>query len=158
MGMTSNELVDSVMLLSPYRSQVSRLRVLIDRLQSKSDVKPLISENIRALTVDSAQGREADLVIVSLVRNNPALPSGEFGRRAAFGFLEAEQRAAVMFSRAKSALVIVGSSSHFAKDEELHIYKAFQYIHALGGVIDAKQLNLLSPEEKKEIRDQPDVA
>jgi hypothetical protein len=54
-------------------------------------------------TVDSFQGSEADLVIVSLVRNNPRTGGG------ALGFLRDRRRINVALSRAKQQLVLVGS-------------------------------------------------
>jgi hypothetical protein len=54
-------------------------------------------------TVDSFQGSEADLVIVSLVRNNPGAGFG------ALGFLRDSRRMNVALSRAKHQLIVVGS-------------------------------------------------
>jgi hypothetical protein len=54
-------------------------------------------------TVDGFQGNEADLVIVSFVRNN----AGSGAR--ALGFLRDRRRMNVAMSRAKSKLIIVGS-------------------------------------------------
>jgi phage gp37-like protein len=56
-------------------------------------------------TVDSFQGSEADVVIVSLVRNNPRVGAG------ALGFLRERRRMNVMLSRAKHKLVLIGSLS-----------------------------------------------
>lgn len=60
-----------------------------------------------AHTVDSFQGAEADVVIVSLVRNNTMPPD------AALGFLSDPSRLNVLFSRAKCLLVLVGSLDFF---------------------------------------------
>lgn len=54
-------------------------------------------------TVDSFQGNEADVVIVSLVRNNSRTGTG------ALGFLSEPQRMNVLLSRAKWRLIIIGS-------------------------------------------------
>ena len=54
-------------------------------------------------TTDSFQGSEADLVIVSLVRNNTRTG------RSGLGFLSDPRRMNVLLSRAKSRLVLVGS-------------------------------------------------
>jgi len=54
-------------------------------------------------TVDSFQGSEADLVIVSMVRNNAKTG------RSGLGFLSDPRRMNVLLSRAKSKLVLVGS-------------------------------------------------
>lgn len=56
-------------------------------------------------TVDGFQGGEADLVVLSLVRNNARV-----GARA-LGFLRDRRRINVAISRAMSQLVIVGSRS-----------------------------------------------
>ena len=54
-------------------------------------------------TVDSFQGDEADIVVVSLVRNNH-----HSGSRA-LGFLSDERRMNVLLSRARWKLVVIGS-------------------------------------------------
>jgi serine/threonine protein kinase len=124
-----------MLLLSPYRAQVELLRKFtrswtIDRNRQTGDLRDL------AETVDSAQGREAGVVVVSLVRNNP-----ESSGLAAFGFLTSENRSGVMFSRAESLLVIVGCADHFAKDPQSHINRVFRHIEGGNGmVIDAQSL------------------
>jgi hypothetical protein len=54
-------------------------------------------------TVDEFQGGEADIVIVSLVRNNALVPW------ASVGFLKEANRMDVLLSRARHKLIIVGS-------------------------------------------------
>ncbi len=56
------------------------------------------------LTVDSFQGGEADIVIISLVRNN-----GKSTIKSALGFLSDQRRINVLLSRAKHKLIIIGS-------------------------------------------------
>lgn len=96
--------------LSPYAAQVRKIE---ERLASERD------RSLRHLdgfapardglglvgTVDSFQGSEADVVVVSLVRNNPRVGLG------AVGFLRERRRLNVMLSRAKHKLVLVGSLS-----------------------------------------------
>jgi len=127
--------IESVMLLSPYRAQYKRLHDLIgkwrsDRVRAKSRE---FTKRISAMTVDSAQGREAKLVIVSLVRNNR-----ETREVPAFGFLDRDQRSAVMFSRAESILVVVGCSEHFAKHRRFHLNDVYRHIDKHGAVVDAR--------------------
>lgn len=95
--------------LSPYRKQVeqldNRLRSLsasgeASWLESFAPARPGLGY---VGTTDSFQGSEADLVIVSLVRNNPR------AGRSALGFLSDPRRMNVLLSRAKSRLVLVGS-------------------------------------------------
>lgn len=58
--------------------------------------------------MDSFQGGEADVVVVSLVRNNAhATPA------KALGFLRDNRRMNVLLSRAKWKLVLVGSRSFY---------------------------------------------
>ena len=60
-----------------------------------------------AHTVDSFQGNQADIIAVSLVRNN-TLPLGE-----GLGFLEEAPRINVLLSRAERLLILVGSWDFF---------------------------------------------
>jgi len=95
-------------ILSPYTVQVNLLDKDLEREDgdlknlgefSKPDDSPTFCK-----TVDSFQGAEADLVAVSLVRNNSeSYPLG------ALGFLLDSRRMNVLLSRAKHQLVIVGS-------------------------------------------------
>jgi hypothetical protein len=74
-------------------------------------------------TVDQFQGSEADVVIVSLVRNNALVPW------KSIGFLKESNRMNVLLSRARQKLIIVGSWDFFdtrcnaftSKDDE-HFY------------------------------------
>ena len=84
--------------LSPYRAQVQYLR---DRLGYDQGV---------VKTVDSFQGGEAEVVLVSLVRHNASEDSGK-----AIGFLSDPSRVNVMFSRARRLLVVVGALRHFER-------------------------------------------
>lgn len=83
-----------VSVISPYRSQVSQLE---DAVLPKSFVWTNLSISIA--TIDSFQGEQSDLVLYSLVRTNPE------GLR----FVADRQRLNVSFSRAKRALLILGS-------------------------------------------------
>lgn len=84
--------------LSPYKTQVKLLR---ERLNYPDET---------VHTVDSFQGREAEVVLVSLARNNAAEHTDK-----AIGFLREPSRVNVMFSRARRLLVIVGSTAHFER-------------------------------------------
>jgi hypothetical protein len=86
----------SIAILTPYRQQQAVLR-------------GRLSEYASAIhTIDAFQGREADIVVVSLVRDRDPLP----GRpTASIGHLADPARANVMFSRARQLLVVVGRSA-----------------------------------------------
>jgi hypothetical protein len=98
----------SLAILSPYKAQVDlldrRVTALLDgELAHLRQFEAVRSGGGFVGTVDSFQGSEADLVIVSLVRNNPRTGAG------ALGFLRDRRRINVALSRAKHQLVLVGS-------------------------------------------------
>jgi hypothetical protein len=98
-----------LVILTPYNAQKRRmlehadLRAACERL---TDVP--FDQVIR--TTDEYQGREAELTILSLVRNN------SLGARA-WGFMTEPERLNVMFSRARFRQVIVGCSAHVLRHE-----------------------------------------
>jgi hypothetical protein len=100
----------SLALLSPYRQQVGLLQQKLASYQDGGSLPnlkgfaPAVGDGGYCGTVDSFQGSEADLVLVSLVRNNHhAAPS------SALGFLRDNRRMNVLLSRAKWRLVLIGS-------------------------------------------------
>lgn len=98
----------SLAVLSPYREQVKRLKYRLleeraGRLAHLANFDFNVVGETPVGTVDSFQGNEADLVVVSLVRNN-----GRAGRRG-LGFLADPRRMNVLLSRAKWKLIIVAS-------------------------------------------------
>lgn len=78
----------TITILSPYSRQVTELR---HRLPSSGSVK--------AFTVDSFQGREADIIVFTSVRCNA---EGDIG------FVDDARRLNVMWTRARLGLIIVG--------------------------------------------------
>lgn len=81
----------NIAVLTPYAAQVECI---------KKTVQNIKKNNIRVSTVDSFQGLEADIVLLSLVRSNP---SGQIG------FLRQPNRVCVALSRARWALYMVGN-------------------------------------------------
>lgn len=99
----------SLAVLSPYWQQVRRIEKLIaqhrdGRLAGLAKFNPAIDGQAFSGTVDSFQGGEADMVVVSLVRNNHHTSPAR-----ALGFLQDNRRMNVLLSRAKWRLVVVGS-------------------------------------------------
>jgi superfamily I DNA and/or RNA helicase len=72
-------------------------------------------ERLRIGSVDSFQGKEFDVVILSTVRSNNT-ERKESNERKAFGFLLLENRLNVAFSRAIRLLITVGDGSMFNDD------------------------------------------
>jgi hypothetical protein len=94
--------VPPLAVLTPYKNQISALEQALSLPQGSVH------------TGDSFQGREAEVVLLSLVRHNSAERE-----RDALGFLDA-QRVNVLLSRARRLLVIAGSLKHFARFPETH--------------------------------------
>jgi DNA polymerase III delta prime subunit len=98
----------SLAVLSPYGEQVDRLHLALenavsDRLRQLSGFEGPSRKPGYEGTVDSFQGGEADVVVISLVRNNDHV-----GKHA-LGFLRRRRRMNVLLSRAKWKLIIVTS-------------------------------------------------
>lgn len=102
--------------LSPYTQQAALLRrelqaaELPDGLTLKASLngRPTTSDRLEGVhTVDSFQGNQADVIAVSLVRNN----INDAGR--GLGFLDDASRLNVLLSRAEQLLVLVGSWDFF---------------------------------------------
>ncbi|SCE66058.1 regulator of nonsense transcripts 1 [Micromonospora coriariae] len=94
---------DPLAVLTPYREQI-RL------LQGVGLARPYLS------TVHAFQGREADMVIVSLVRDQARLGrSGAAASGAGLGHLGQRQLVNVLFSRARRQLVLIGRFDHYAR-------------------------------------------
>jgi hypothetical protein len=89
--------------LTPYREQLKLL-------QGSSVVAPYLS------TIHAFQGREADIVIVSLVRDKAyGGGRGPAAVQAGLGHVSQRQLVNVMFSRARRQLVIIGRFDHYAR-------------------------------------------
>jgi hypothetical protein len=92
----------SVMIITFYREQFQRLmRVGEEEGLVSADTARFAHPLFRIATVDSAQGSEADIVILSCVRSNG---------RGTIGFLSNRNRQCVAFSRAREWLCVFGHS------------------------------------------------
>ena len=134
----------SIAILSPYNAQVDRLAGrsgIPARLPSKLPALAGIDPRALVRTVDSFQGNEADLVILSLVRNNPFATA-----RNAWGFLISPERLNVMLSRARRQLVIVGCSDHVrahSPDPEMkYLAAVLRYVEEHGRIVPIDQLGV----------------
>lgn len=110
LGQTACEL----QILSPYNDQLSAIRAAIELSYSRGMLPQMFKDPFDlhkgkrlGATVDEFQGSEADVVIVSLVRNNALVP------RKSVGFLKESNRMNVLLSRARHKLIIVGSWDFF---------------------------------------------
>ncbi|GAB0096667.1 hypothetical protein DMENIID0001_122070 [Sergentomyia squamirostris] len=87
-----------IIILSAYSSQIEGIRMVLDKC-------PLVKD-IETHTVDTYQGQESKIVILSLVRSN---------KEQHIGFLVNPQRLCVLLTRAQQGLFIVGNMDILAK-------------------------------------------
>jgi superfamily I DNA and/or RNA helicase len=133
-----------IAILTPYNAQVDRLSGrygLPAVLPEKLSGIPAFNPREHVFTVDSFQGHEADLVILSLVRNNPL-----GSPRNAWGFIISPERLNVMFSRMRRHLVVVGCASHVRAhsdhEDMKHFASVLNYIEAKGVIMDYQNLGV----------------
>ncbi|MDA8622215.1 AAA domain-containing protein [Psychrosphaera sp.] len=87
-----------------------QVRLLVKKINSISWARNLLEKRILKVdTVDSYQGKENDIIILSLVRNNSNFKQGH---------VSSENRANVSLSRAKEALFIVGNSEMWSENNK----------------------------------------
>jgi hypothetical protein len=118
--------------ICPYAAQAALIRSQL----AKSSVSPALQARIKVGTVDSYQGKQNDLIILSLTRSNP---------KGDIGFVRDRARANVSLSRAKERLVIVGDSATWGHARALGtpFGNVLNYIRARDGshgyaVVDAR--------------------
>lgn len=100
---------EQIAVIAPYSAQVRLLRELLRGV------------NVEIDSVDGFQGREKEVILVTMVRSNPA---GEIG------FLADTRRMNVAMTRARRKLVLIGDSATLGGDP--FYSRLFQYVEALG--------------------------
>ena len=101
-GFVNKKNIPSIGIISLYGDQVRELKKRINKMRFTN----IDMNSSRVYTVDEFQGKEEDIIIVSLVRNNKNYRTGEFTKKY--------QRINVALSRARKMLVVVGSKEFFS--------------------------------------------
>jgi hypothetical protein len=109
--------------IAMYAEQVERLRQALGRRKFKRSVK--------IDTVDSFEGREEDLVVISLVRSN---------ERGRIGFLRVPNRLNVAISRARRLVACIGDSATLRAGEESMYGVLVEAARSTGGWLSASEL------------------
>ena len=115
----------SIGIISPYKQQINILKTLVENDES---LKPWLN-NIAVNTIDSFQGQEKDLILISLVRSN---------KQGEIGFLADERRMNVAMTRAKKKLVMVGDSATLGNNK--FFAELITYTEEIGGYLSAWEL------------------
>lgn len=120
-----------LVILTPYRAQK---QLLLWSEELRAVCAGLSDKPFESLvrTTDEYQGREAELTVLSLVRNN------SLGARA-WGFMTSPERLNVMFSRARFRQVVIGCGSHV----ERHASEC-PHLHAVWTAYQAEAVDRLN--------------
>ena len=113
----------SLAVIAMYADQVDRLRQALSRRHFRRQV--------RIDTVDSFEGREEDMVVISLVRSN---------ERGRIGFLRVPNRLNVAISRARRLVVCVGDAATLRAGEETMYGRLVEAARGCGGYLMATDL------------------
>lgn len=97
-GISTQENSFSIGVIAPYKAQILLLSDMLHNFPSLKNIGDLVTVD----TIDAFQGRERDIIYISLVRSND---KGEIG------FLEDVRRINVAMTRARKKLVIIGDSA-----------------------------------------------
>lgn len=122
MGMPEAE----IGVITPYSAQVSEIRKQLKRLE----IGQRPNQRIEVSTVDGFQGREKEVIIISMVRSNS---------HQIIGFLSNEKRMNVAVTRAKRLCCLIGDSGTVSHNDFLaslcqyfrdhgHVRTAFDYV------------------------------
>ncbi len=133
----------SLAVIAMYADQVDHLRRALSRRHFRRPV--------RIDTVDSFEGREEDLVVISLVRSN---------ERGRIGFLRVPNRLNVAISRARHLVVCVGDATTLRAGEETMYGRLVESAKACGGYLRATDLlggrrNRAQPRRSDQAGEQP---
>ncbi|MFO1036188.1 MAG: AAA domain-containing protein [Geminicoccaceae bacterium] len=118
-------------------------RDLIRRKLRQSALAYLLDRHLKVGTVDSYQGKENPVVLLSLVRNNEEGPMEAGVRRVREGFLTTPNRINVAASRAMDRLVVVGVRGRwFSQGPMGRIAEAFgrQVARGMARAISAEEI------------------
>ncbi len=113
----------SLAVIAMYADQVDHLRHSLSRRHFRRPV--------RIDTVDSFEGREEDMVVISLVRSN---------ERGRIGFLRVPNRLNVAISRARHLVVCVGDATTLRAGEETMYGRLVDAAKECGGYLKATEL------------------
>ncbi len=103
--------LSNIGVITPYRAQVRQIRSKIREVMLKDEKwNNLISKYLLVDTVDKFQGKESEIILISLVDSTP---SGKLGT------LYSElRRMNVSITRAKTKLILIGDSDMFTRQEK----------------------------------------
>ena len=115
-------LAEDIGVISPYKAQVEKVRARLTASEAGG-------ERCEVSTVDGFQGREKEVVVVSLVRSNP---------KKEVGFLSDVRRMNVAITRPRRLLIVVGDSGTVGADDFMK--SIFLGISTKGSVVNVREV------------------
>jgi len=97
--------VDAIGVITPYAGQATLIQSRLGESASNAD-----ANRVQVNTVDSFQGREKELIVLSCVRAN---------REGKCGFLSDPRRANVSLTRARAGVIVVANTRTLAQDDRV---------------------------------------
>ena len=122
----------NIAIIAPYKSQVANIKSFINKSESCK------YKSIDVSTLDSFQGKEYDIIIISFTRSSDHNKAPiENGKRkyAKVGFLDDARRLNVAFSRAKKKLILIGNSKTLT-DRRSHFDRVFNYTELFNTLVN----------------------
>ncbi|CAI2111822.1 putative DNA helicase [Serratia fonticola] len=129
----------SLVILSPYNEQIKYLkrRLAKERKNRLAHLNDFILFDDPVQSIDAFQGKEADIVLVSLVRNNAR------SWTKSLGIVGDARRMNVLFSRAKDKIILVGSldflRARFLPGKQVQKEEALYFLKKWISYIDEKK-------------------
>ena len=138
-------LINEFRILAPYRNQVS----LIQRYVQERGTPALRDVASRIVsTIDSMQGKECGIIMISLTRQNP---------RGFIGFVREIERMYVAVSRAKMKLILVGHLDTFYISEYVWWRQLVDYLRQRPSQSDKCALIALNNDEYRRLLSRYDI-
>lgn len=129
-----NDSTPPIGIITGYRKQVELLEHNLENSTWATGIRDLIKID----TIDSYQGSENRIILLSLVRHNTENKTG---------FMNDNARVNVALSRAKERLVIVGAGAMWSQtNPETPLARVFNFINSHAGIIDSEYL-IVKPED-----------
>jgi hypothetical protein len=122
----------SIAIIAPYKSQVTNIRHFIKN-SNLGDFN-----NLDISTLDSFQGKEYDIIIISFTRSSNHRKAIFINGRPKYtkvGFLDDARRLNVAFSRAKKKLILVGNANTLT-DSRSHYDGFFNYTSLFKNIVE----------------------
>lgn len=148
-----------ITLISPYRRQVKLIRDMLSREKTMTiigkDIPPQLWETFlftRIATVDSFQGGESDIVIISYVRST---------QKGNIGFVDDANRINVAHTRCRREMIIIGDMESLKQNSRNHIFVRMERAFERDGevenisIAEAEALEREYPEPGKKARYEP---